>query len=270
MDWFFDQYIFSAGHPIFEITHSWNESTKKLTVSVLQTQDTIPGVPVYHLPVNIGFYFKDNKIVKQVWLKDKKEIFNFEFSSRPQMVRFDEGNWILKEIIYKKNIDELIFQAENADMTGRLEAVNELSIFGGDKSTFIAWKNRATGDSFWAVRQAAIEQIGKYQTGQSVDLLKICARDKNSKVRRSAIRLLGEMKNPALNKFFEDIFRSEDSYAVQAESLLAIGKAGGNKELRFLQSAKKRQSYRNVISNAATEAIVMIAKTKTSNGMDGK
>jgi aminopeptidase N len=263
MDWFFEQYIFSPGHPVFEVTQSWNESNKKLTVTILQTQDTVSGVPVYRLPVNIGFHFKENKIVKEIWLKDKKEAFDFEFPSRPLLVRFDEGNWILKEVTFKKHIDELIYQAENADMIGRLEAVNELTNYSSDTSTFSAWKKRATVDSFWAVRQAAIENIGKYHAGMSVELFKICAKDKNSKVRRSAIRLLGDMKKPEMVKFFENVFESENSYAVQAESLLAIGKSGGKKQLRFLQSAQKMKSYRNVVSSAAAEAIAMITKKET-------
>jgi aminopeptidase N len=270
MDWFFDQYIFSAGHPVFEVTQKWNEAGKKLTVTVLQTHEVDAGVPIYHLPVNFGFYFNDNKIVKEVWLKNKQETFDFEFPSRPLFVRFDDGNWILKEVTFKKEISEVKYQAEMGDMTGRLEAVNEMANFVSDTSTFSTWKKRATADSFWAVRQAAVENAGKYYPDKSVELLKTCSRDKNSKVRRSAIRLLGDLKNPAMVKFFEIIFKSEDSYAVRAETLLAIGKAGGKKQLRFLQSAQKMKSYRNVISNAAVEAITMIEKKKTSDIRFGK
>jgi hypothetical protein len=71
------------------------------------------------------------------------------------------------------------------------------------------------------------------------------------------------MKKPEMVKFFENVFESENSYAVQAESLLAIGKSGGKKQLRFLQSAQKMKSYRNVVSSAAAEAIAMITKKET-------
>ena len=238
MDWFFEQYFFSPGHPVFEVTKSWNESTKKLEITVLQKQDSVPGVPVYTIPVNFGFSFSGKKIVKEVWLKNKVETFEFEFSSEPLLVRFDEGNYLLKEVTFRKSLPELVYQAEHDDMIGRLTAVNELRSFSGEKSTLAVWTKLATSDSFWAVRQAALENIGKYQGEKSTDLYKACLMDKNSKVRVSAIRILGDQKDPRLVKLFEKTFRSENSYAAQAESLRSIGKCGGKQQLAFLKEAE--------------------------------
>ena len=260
MDWFFEQYIFSPGHPVFEVTKSWNESTKKLIITVEQKQDSLPGVPVYTIPVNFGFVFPDKKIVKEVWLEKKVEKFDFEFASEPLLVRFDEGNWLLKEITFKKSMQELIYQAENDDMIGRLISVNELRPFSSDKSVREVWTKLATGDPFWAVRQAALENIGKYPDEKSVDLFKACLKDSNSKVRVSAIRILGDLKDPKFIKLFEKAFSTADSYAVQAESLSSIGKCGSKKQLAFIKEAETTKSWRNVVGKAATEAISMIMK----------
>jgi len=260
MDWFFEQYILSPGHPVFEVTKSWNESTKKLIITIVQKQDSIPGVPVYTIPVNFGFVFADRKIVKEVWLKNKTEKFDFEFASEPLLVRFDEGNYLLKEITFSKSLPELVFQAENDDMIGRLSAVNELRSFSNDKSAREVWTKLATGDPFWAVRQAALENIGKYPDKKSVDLFKACLKDSNSKVRVSAIRILGDMKDPKFIKLFEKAFRAGDSYAVQAESVRSIGKCGNKKQLDFLKEAETKKSYRNIVGKAATEASSVIMK----------
>jgi len=260
MDWFFDQYIFSPGHPVFEVTKTWDETKKILNLTVLQKQDSISGVPVYTIPVNLGFVVGGKKIVKEVWLKNKVESFDFEFASQPQLVRFDEGNYLLKEITFKKSLPELLYQAENDDMIGRLTAVNELQAFSSDQSSRAAWARIATHDSFWAVRQAALENTRKYPDKNSVQLFRLCLKDENSKVRLSAIRLLGDMKDPAMIKLFENTFRSENSYAVKAESLRSIGKCGGTKQISFLRSAVSERSYRNVVGKAATDAINMIIK----------
>jgi aminopeptidase N len=260
MDWFFEQYIFSPGHPVFEVTKSWNESMKKLTVTVEQKQDTLPGVPVYTIPVNFGFVFPDRKIVREIWLKNKVETIDFEFASEPLLVRFDEGNWLLKEITFKKSLQELIYQAENDDMIGRLTAVNELRSFSSENSVREVWTKLAALDEFWAVRQAALENIGKYPDKKSVDLYKACLKDNNSKVMVSAIRILGDLKDPKFIKLFENAFRTADSYAVQAESLRSIGKCGSKRQMDFLKEAETRKSYRNVIGKAAAEAIEEIEK----------
>ena len=260
MDWFFEQYIFSPGHPVFEVTKWWNEPTKKLTITIVQKQDSVSGVPIYTIPVNFKFAFSDKKIIKEVWLKKKVEQFDFEFDAEPLLVKFDEGNWLLKEITFKKSIEELLYQAQHDDMIGRLAAVNELRVFSSDKSVYAAWAKRATKDTFWAVRKAAIENIAKYPTDKSVELFKNCLKDEHSKVRQSAMRQLGDLKDPKMIKLFENVFRSENSYAVQAESLIAIGKSGGKRQLAFLKLAETRKSYRNVVGKAAKEAIATIRK----------
>ena len=145
-------------------------------------------------------------------------------------------------------------------MTGRLTAVNELRSFSGEKSTLAVWTKLATSDSFWAVRQAALENIGKYQDEKYITLSKKCLVDENSKVRVSAMRLLGDLKDPKLIKLFEKTFRFEDSYAVQAESLRSIGKSGGKEQLVFLKEAESIKSYRDIISKAAINAASMITK----------
>jgi hypothetical protein len=82
--------------------------------------------------------------------------------------------------------------------------------------------------------------------------------DKNSKVRVSAIRILGDQKDPGLVSLFEKTFRSENSYAAQAESLKSIGKCDGKKQLSFLKEAEGVKSYRNIVNKAAVDASSVI------------
>jgi HEAT repeat protein len=145
-------------------------------------------------------------------------------------------------------------------MIGRLTAVNELRTFSSDESTQALWIRIATHDAFWAVRQAALENAGKYSGLKSVELFKTCLNDENSKVRLSAIRLLGDLKDPKMNKLFVKMFESENSYAVKAELLRSIGKCGDRQQLSFLRAAESEKSYRNVVGKAANEAIAMIMK----------
>ena len=42
MDWFFDQWIYKMGHPIFDVTQSYDANAKKLTLNVKQTQKIDP------------------------------------------------------------------------------------------------------------------------------------------------------------------------------------------------------------------------------------
>jgi aminopeptidase N len=260
MDWFFDEFIFRPGHPVFEVTQSWDPDRKMMMVNILQKQDSLPGVPVYTLPVNLGFFLPEGKQVKEVWLKAKSESFEFPFDSEPLLVRFDDGNFVLKEVTFKKPVKELLYQAENDDVVGRYSAVNELKPYGDNPDVRKVWLKRAAGDPFWAVRQAAVTNLVAWTGKDAMDILMNAARDENSKVRQTAVRLLGDRKDPSLVPFYKKTFGSDGSYAVQAEALRAIGKCGGKKDLAFLKKAQKEKSYRNVVGNAAAAAMKAVSK----------
>jgi aminopeptidase N len=260
MDWFFEQYIFSPGHPVFEVHKTWDITKKILKMTIIQKQDSVQGVPIYTIPVNFGFFFSDKKIVKEVWLKNKVETLEFELDSEPLLVRFDDGNFLLKEISFIKSIEELLYQAEHDDMIGRLSAIDELKSFSDDKSVLLLWSKLATHDSYWAVRQAALENTGKYQGVKAVDMIKACLSDKNSKVRQSSIRILGDLKDPKLVNLFIKIFRNENSYAVKAECLISVGKCGGKQQLAFLKKAEATKSYQDIVNKASKRATGMIMK----------
>ncbi len=43
MDWFFDQWLYKMGHPIFEVTKNYDAAKKQLTLNVKQTQKVDPN-----------------------------------------------------------------------------------------------------------------------------------------------------------------------------------------------------------------------------------
>jgi len=258
MDWFFEQFVFSPGHAVFEVNKTWDQARKILKIDIIQKQDSLPGVPIYTIPVNLGFSFGDRKEIREVWLQDKVESFEFAFDQEPLLVRFDEGNYLLKELTCKMPLRELLYQAEHDDVIGRLSAVNEMKSFADDPLVPVEWLKRCSGDSFWAVRQAALTNLARGTGSKYLDQIKAATSDENSKVRVSAVRIIGDLKDPRLVKLLKRIFASDNSYAVQAEVLRSIGKYGNKRDVAFLKEAATKKSYRNVVGKAAEEALKMI------------
>jgi len=258
MDWFFEQFLFHPGHPVYIIEKGWDEPTKTLTLEITQTQDKWEKVPIYKIPINIGLYTANKKIVKQVWINKKSEVYKFNLDSKPLMVRFDEGNNLLKEWTFKKTEEELLYQSKNDDMTGRLWAVNELKSFSGSKRTIDTWSDVAINDSFWAVREAALRNLGESGKNDYKDLFLKATNDKSSKVRTAAVNILGDFREQSLTSHFRKIFETDESYLVMAEALKSLGKCGGKSQLSYLKEAKKVKSHRDVVKRAAEQATEMI------------
>ena len=196
------------------------------------------------------------------------------------LVRFDEGNWILKEWRYPKGIEELLFQAGNDDVIGREWAVRELGRCveapAADEITD-ALTGLAAEDPFWAVRAASIEVLAALhgpgqgdaagaqkaaragEGSRTEQILRAAALDESSRVRRAAIRLLGEAGDPSLTTFFRDRFPRDDSYQVQAEVLRAIGRSKDASQLQFLKDTSEMESPEDVIRKAAVWAMAEIS-----------
>jgi len=262
MDWFFEQFLFHPGHAVFEVTKKWDESKKTLTLKIIQAQDKWDKVPIYKIPVNIGLYTVKEKRIEQVWLEMKTEVFEFALDANPLLVRFDEGNYLLKEWTFKKPKEELIYQARKDDMIGRLWAVNELSEFRESQKTVDVWSEIALNDNFWAVREAATRQLGTLNNSQLKSIFHTALKDSKSNVRAAALVALGNSGEKDVVALSRKIFETDESYLVMAGALKLIGKYGDKSQLEFLEEARKMKSSRNVVSRAAGEAIEMIKTRK--------
>ncbi len=73
VDWFFDQWVFRPGHPVFEVSWTWDDAGHKAKVKIIQAQDTAKGIPIYRMPVRIGFFTASGKRVETIELSKKKK-----------------------------------------------------------------------------------------------------------------------------------------------------------------------------------------------------
>ena len=230
-----------------------------------QVQGRDHGVPIYRMPVQIGIVTPSGKRIETVWLEREQDVFLFPSQEEPLLVRFDEGNWLLKEWSYEKAVTELLYQARHDDVIGREWAIRELGRFGDDERVLEAMAVIVRSDPFWAVRVAAVEvlsdvgQAGAERLPGRVDVFRHAATDASSRVRRAAIRSLGNLDEPDQVQFIRDRFTADDSYQVQAEALRAIGRTGDRRQLPFLREASQMESHQDVIRRAAEWAIEEIS-----------
>ena len=210
--------------------------------------------------MQIGIVTAAGKRVETVWLEQRQDSFVFRSSEEPLLVRFDEGNWLLKEWTYEKSADELLYQARHDDVIGREWAVRQLDKFEEDPRIVDELSAIVREDPFWAVRLAAVETIAPLSGGESIGLFRDAATEPNSRVRGAAVRILGRMEGVALVPFFRDRFTADSSYVVQAAVLRALGRSGDRTQLDFLRQASGMDSPRGVIRTAAEWAIEEISR----------
>jgi aminopeptidase N len=259
LEWFFEQWFFSPGHPVFDVSYHWDESNKKVKLKIIQTQDTSGRIPVFKTPVVIAVVTGEGKKSEKVWLKEKAEQLEIASDEKPWMVRFDEGNFLLKEWTFVKTTQELIYQLKHDDVIGRMWAASELGKIKKDAPVVAALLESGRNDPFWSVRKAAIENLGAPTSKEHTSVLKRKCVDQNSQVRAAALQALGDSGQAELVAFFVKRFEKDDSYVAQAEALRSIGKCGDSSSAGFLEKAATMESPRGILRKAADWALKQIS-----------
>ncbi len=260
LDWFFDQWLYKPGHPVFEIRSEWDAAKKVARLKVAQVQDFAKGVPVFRVPVSVKIVTAGRSETHRIWIREREETFEFPAETKPLLVRFDAANELIKEVTFPKEAAELLYQLKNDDVIGRMTAAGELAVAADQPAVLTELARGARSDPFWAVRRAAVEALtGRSSAEVSAVLQKACG-DPHSSVRTAAVQALGAFKDKRLGAFYKDVFRKDRSVRVRAEALRALGLTGDASLVPFLRESAAVPSHQNMIKRAAEEALKRLDK----------
>jgi len=92
LSWFFDQWIFGTGHPIY--LYGWGYLNGSLLVTVSQVQK---DAPPFDMPATLQIDLPSGRIYKTVRIDQNFNVFQFPFSEAPASVVLDPQDWILAE-----------------------------------------------------------------------------------------------------------------------------------------------------------------------------
>ena len=281
MDWFFDQWLYKMGHPIFEVTQNYDEASKKLTLNVKQIQkvdpnNEFPQVEFFQTYVDVEI----DGNVQRVWIEPKAEnVFTFDAAAKPKLVNFDYEGTLIKELKFEKSADDLMYQmANDQDILGRRWAMGELEKFtrkpdisAADKDKILAaLRNSVANDKSWIIRQAAIGQLeGLLQTPQlsplaeappiklddaTAQTLVKAAKDEKSLVRADAIGLLGDTSDAK----YADIYLNavnDQSYGVIDKAAIALAKTKNPKAYDALLKLSNTDSWKGRVKIAGLNGL---------------
>jgi aminopeptidase N len=237
MEWFFEQWLYRMGHPVFRVTQSYDQGTKTLSLKVRQEQTPDPnsGYPqagFFRAPIDVEIGTNGTTRIERVVIEPKEEqTFTFPVDTQPTLVNFDYGGTLIKELKFDKPTDELVYQlTKDEDVTGRLWAVNQLSKRLNDKETADAEKQKIasalgsalTNDKFWGVRVDIAAAAGGVPGAELRTALLAATKDKDAHVRASAISALAKSKDPTLASVYQQ-FLNDQSYATISAAANALG-----------------------------------------------
>jgi aminopeptidase N len=258
LEWFFDQWVFKPGHPVFKVSWSWDEATKLATVTVKQTQKTDDGTSIFRVPVTIDFRKGRQKPSSfRVEIREAEHTFVFPLAAKPDVCRFDPFNWVLKELDFEKSPAELRYQlATDDDVAGREAAAASLAKKGGPEA-IAALEHAVLNDRFWGIQAAAAKALGAIRTADARDALLRCLKVRHLKAKRGVVAGLGEFRgDQGVFEALLPLSKRDRSWFVESEANRSLGKLRCEGALEAIRANIDRPSFRQVVRAGCLDGLV--------------
>lgn len=261
MDWFFKQWLYKTGHPVFNIEKTYDRKTKLLTLTVKQTQQKSAPLEQEYFEGNMAVEIDGD--VKSIRIGAKPvNTFTFPLPAEPKLVHFDYGNIWIKEITFEKTFTEWLYQFENStDIMARNQALFELVAIAKDQKTKPSEREKViksmrgviAGDSYWRLRFIALQQLQGIMVGNNTSvtldpetltmLQLVIARDMPW-MKTAAISFLGQTRNPEYDEVYLAHLHDESDRVVNAAAI-ALGRTKSPKAFDALVQLKNRPSWKS-------------------------
>ncbi len=270
LGWFFDQWVYGIGHPVFEVTTEYDGEHKTLTLKVLQTQTRdSTWEPTSRAYFEGAMEIAIDNRVERIRLAPRREnVFTYRTNAPPRLVAFDRGGTWIKEVRFTKPVSAWVHQSRaDVDATGRQNAVRELAAIARDTAATTTDRQEATKglhqvirhDGFWRVRYSALLQLQSLVTPanpatpapldtETRDLLLHVIKTERSWVRSAAFSTLGLTRDPAHAELYIAAL-ADSSHPVNYTAAIALGKSGSPAAFEALTAYMKLPSWKgeNVI-----------------------
>jgi aminopeptidase N len=274
LQWFFDEWLYKSGHPIYDVTYNYDDAAKLLRMTVTQTQkrDTLTGT--FKMPIDVELTWPNGQSkVTTILDDDSTQNFTIPSPEKPVMVIFDKGNTIIKEAHVHKTVEEWTYQLKHATSAiERSQAALNLTPenAGSSREVVAALRNSILEDPFWAVRQHALSSFMRF-ADSSKDfhgvILDRAQHDPRPDVRSEAVEYIPSAHIPKAmtEPVLEHIIQTDSSYHVVGSALNSLAAYDPGKayelSLPFLKINSPRDRMRR-------DAIHILELTRTHAALD--
>jgi aminopeptidase N len=222
LNWYWNQWYYGSGHPIFDISYQYDEVKKTALVVISQTQKT---GKIFRIPLAIDVYEGGNKTRHNVWIENENDSFYFPYTRKPDLINVDGDKIILCQKTDHKTLENFIYQFSHAGLyLDRREAIEYCAEHQDDPAAQDllrqAVKDRYVELRILAMNSADMEKP-EIKSAMESTLLEVAKKDPERTAQATAIELLGTYKNPV----YKDLFikkANDSSYTVAGNALTAL------------------------------------------------
>lgn len=247
LNWFFNQWFYSAGHPVLNVEHIYDEEAGLYAINVEQTQYGIGTPEVYKLPIKVDIYHANGtKTTENIMIDERYKHLEFFVEGKPLWVNFDADKALLCEKSEMKEDNQWVNQLNNGPLfMDRMEALGKATNID-DTEVTLNMIRTGMSDRFWAIRLKALEVIKENDllesSGLGNKIASMAENDKKSSVRAIALRIIAKEKNEAYLPVFKKLIK-DSSYYVAGEALISLAAMDSITAVQFAEANYPTETF---------------------------
>ena len=268
---FFDQWVYGAGFPVFQVSSLYDRAARRLVISAkeVQPRDSLTGY--FDVDVDVEARTDSGVVRFVVPVRNGTGEAGANLKAPPRSMRWDKGNWILDITDFPRSTSMLRYQmVYDDDVLGRIEAVDVLSQRPADPAALKALMGSTLNDKFWAVRARAVDAIGNWGSDPSkaalpamhsvAGALVSATRDPDARVRQQAATGLGRLTLSGTTARdvkirVREIARRDPSFIVRGAALASDIRLEKNAALPLAKQMMAEVLWQDVIRTPAINAL---------------
>ena len=225
LEWFFDQFVYNAGHPVLNVSTKWDNDSKMLTINIKQKQGD-DSLDIYKFPIEVEFQYKDGKKErKTIQLSEKSQSIYVPLKEKPEFVYIDPEFKAIKVLNLEYDVETLIKLLKSEYVYYRVLAARTLPKFKSRK-VVDALKDALINEKFWGAAAEMATALGKINLTEAMEALLEAEKSvKHPKVRRAIMSALGNYKEEKVAEVLAKVLADDkESYYVRTNAAISLGK----------------------------------------------
>lgn len=240
LNWFFNQWFFSPGHPVLDIDYQYHSDQQSLTIRVEQTQDPETSLPIYQLPAKFDVYISGDTVRQyDFWINQRVQEFTIhDLPKKPEVINFNPDHVVLAPAEQNFSTNEATYLVNHAEHVGViLENIQDANPILVDVERLLRFPARD-------IQLVGLEMVHPGSGPEILDLVKEMAlHATNSFVRAKALLLTTHLGQPLDEITLIALAQSQEKpYRIVNAALSALNEINPNTALEVIQTLDIEES----------------------------
>jgi len=225
LEWFFDQYVYSSGHPVVKVKPEYDYSEKVLKISIKQDQGQ-DSLDIYRIPIRLLIRHQGGEVEKRFFMEERERSVVLELEEPPLYVCPNPDFDAFAVFEVECDVEMLGNMLRDPHTFCRLLAVEALSKKSGSRVVEIL-SEALEAEGFWGIQAEVARALGKIGgDGAKRALLNALKKIDNPRARRAVVEALGNFRGDeeVARALLAVLSSSSETYYVRASAASSLGK----------------------------------------------